>query len=74
VNDEIPPAPLRPLLTVGELLRLVPVGPSTLNRLIESGQLPAIRIGRRRFFDPSDVERLLRSCSARAAGADEAAP
>jgi excisionase family DNA binding protein len=64
VSNELPRAPIRPLLTVGELLRIIPVSSSTLTGLIDSGRLPAIRIGKRRFFAPDAVERFLHSCGA----------
>ncbi|MBI4589504.1 MAG: helix-turn-helix domain-containing protein [Candidatus Rokubacteria bacterium] len=63
MTQPMTPVPIRPLLTVGELLRILPVGCKTLDRLVGTRQLLAIRIGRRRFFAPDDVERFLRSCS-----------
>jgi excisionase family DNA binding protein len=58
------PKPIRPLLTTGEFLRIVPVSSTVLRRLLDSGQLRAVRIGQRLYFRPEDVEDFLRSCSA----------
>lgn len=63
MSDPLLAPPLRPLLTMGDLLRVVPVSRGTLAHLIGSGQLRAIKIGRRLFFSPDDVECFLRSCS-----------
>ena len=63
MSDEVTHPPIRPLLRVGDFLRVVPVSRNTLDRLIETGQLATIKIGRRRFFRPEDVERFLKSCS-----------
>ncbi len=68
-NFDFAPKPIRPLLTAGELLRIVPVSNSTLDWLIKTGQLPVIRIKNLRFFAPDDVERFLRSCSGEGPGA-----
>lgn len=73
MHDEVTPAPIRPLLTVGELLRLLPIGHKTLDRLVETRQLPAVRIGRRRFFSPDDVERFLHTSSDETGPGDGAA-
>jgi excisionase family DNA binding protein len=55
--------PLRPLLTLPEFLRVVPVSRPVLDRLLEKGELKAVRIGSKMYFRPEDVEAFLRSCS-----------
>ena len=62
-DESVAPPPLRPLLTLGDFLRVVPVSRGILDRLIATGQLRAIRIGPKLYFRPEDVEAFLRSCS-----------
>jgi excisionase family DNA binding protein len=48
-----------PLLTVGEVASLMQVSNMTVYRLIKSGQLTAIRVGKNYRMRRSDVERYL---------------
>lgn len=48
-----------PFLTLGEVLRYLRVNPRTAYRLIRSGELPAIRIGRQWRIRRVDFERWL---------------
>ena len=51
---------LRPLLTAKQTRRLLGgIAKSTLWRLVRQGELPVVRIGRRTFFRPEDVENLV---------------
>lgn len=51
---------LRPLLTAKQARRLLGgISKSTLWRLVRQGDLPVVRIGRRTFFRPEDVENLV---------------
>ena len=48
-----------PLLTVGEVAALMRVSNMTVYRMIKSGQLAAIRVGKNYRIRRSDVERYL---------------
>lgn len=48
-----------PLLTVGEVAALMRVSNMTVYRLIKSGQLAAIRVGKNYRLRRSDVDRYL---------------
>jgi excisionase family DNA binding protein len=48
-----------PLLTVGEVARIMRVSNMTVYRLIKSGQLAAIRVGKNYRIRRNDVERYL---------------
>lgn len=48
-----------PLLTVGEVARIMRVSNMTVYRLIKSGQLGAIRVGKNYRLRRKDVERYL---------------
>jgi excisionase family DNA binding protein len=48
-----------PLLTVGEVATLMRVSNMTVYRMIKSGQLAAIRVGKNYRIRRSDVERYL---------------
>ena len=48
-----------PLLTVGEVATLMRVSNMTVYRMIKSGQLGAIRVGKNYRIRRSDVERYL---------------
>lgn len=48
-----------PLLTVGEVAQLMRVSNMTVYRLIKSGQLSAIRVGKNYRIRRSDIERYL---------------
>jgi len=51
---------LRPLLTAKQARRLLGgISKSTLWRLVRQGDLPVVRIGRRTFFRPEDLENLV---------------
>jgi excisionase family DNA binding protein len=51
-------APLRPLLTIGQVASVLGVSPKTVRRLVARG-FPHIRFGRVLRFDPVDVQRWL---------------
>ncbi len=57
-----------PLLTVGEVAKLMRVSNMTVYRLIKSGQLAAIRVGKNYRLRGRDIERYL---DARAVQLDE---
>jgi excisionase family DNA binding protein len=48
-----------PLLTVGEVASLMRVSNMTVYRLIKSGQLPALRVGKNYRIRRGDIERYL---------------
>ncbi|MFN2488483.1 MAG: helix-turn-helix domain-containing protein [Actinomycetota bacterium] len=48
-----------PLLTVGEVARVMRVSNMTVYRLIKAGQLAAIRVGKNYRIRQKDVERYL---------------
>ena len=48
-----------PLLTVGEVAQIMRVSNMTVYRLIKSGQLAAIRVGKNYRIRRTDVERYL---------------
>lgn len=48
-----------PLLTVGEVAQIMRVSNMTVYRLIKSGQLPAIRVGKNYRLRRKDIERYL---------------
>jgi excisionase family DNA binding protein len=48
-----------PLLTVGEVAGLMRVSNMTVYRLIKSGQLPALRVGKNYRIRRDDIERYL---------------
>jgi excisionase family DNA binding protein len=48
-----------PLLTVGEVANIMRVSNMTVYRLIKSGQLPAIRVGKNYRIRRQDMERYL---------------
>ena len=48
-----------PLLTVGEVAQIMRVSNMTVYRLIKSGQLAALRVGKNYRLRRSDVERYL---------------
>ncbi|MPZ69637.1 MAG: helix-turn-helix domain-containing protein [Actinobacteria bacterium] len=48
-----------PLLTVGEVAGIMRVSNMTVYRLIKSGQLPAIRVGKNYRIRRGDIERYL---------------
>jgi len=47
------------LLTVEEVVRILRCGRTTTNQLLWSGQLPSVKIGRRRLVRQADLERFL---------------
>ena len=51
-----PPTP--PYLTVNECADLLAVDHKTVRRLIDRGELPALRVGRVLRIDPADLEAL----------------
>lgn len=48
-----------PLLTVSEVARMMRVSNMTVYRLIKSGELPALRVGKNYRIRNSDVDRYL---------------
>jgi excisionase family DNA binding protein len=54
------------LLTVGEVASAIRVSNMTVYRLIKSGELPALRVGKNYRLRRSDVERFLDERSVRA--------
>lgn len=59
-----------PLLTVGEVAAVMRVSNMTVYRLIKSGQLGAIRVGKNYRIRRSDVDRYLQERSINVEGAD----
>ncbi len=57
-----------PLLTVGEVAQLMRVSNMTVYRLIKSGQLSAIRVGKNYRIRRSDIERYLTERAVNAPG------
>lgn len=53
--------PDTPLLSTDEVARRLAVDPSTVRRIISSGQLPAAKIGRQHRVDPDDLHRYLQT-------------
>lgn len=47
------------LLTVDETIRILRLGRTRVNVMLRSGDLPSIKIGRRRLVRAEDVERFL---------------
>lgn len=60
------------LLTVGEVAGTMRISNMTVYRLIKSGQLPAIRVGKNHRVRESDVDQFLTDRSVHADGAREA--
>lgn len=56
------------LLTVGEVAGMMRVSNMTVYRLIKSGQLPAIRVGKNYRLRESDIDRYLTERSVKAEG------
>ena len=50
---------IEPLLTVGEVAQLMRVSNMTVYRLIKSGQLSAIRVGKNYRIRRTDIDRYL---------------
>ena len=50
-------APISAFLTTEEVLSCLKVNPRTIYRLIKTGDLPAVRIGRQWRFRRSDLDR-----------------
>ncbi|MQB01717.1 MAG: helix-turn-helix domain-containing protein [Actinobacteria bacterium] len=59
-----------PLLTVGEVARIMRVSNMTVYRLIKSGQLAAIRVGKNYRIRRRDVEHYLTDRAVRIEGED----
>ncbi len=47
------------LYSINEALMVLPISRSLLYKLIQSGQLPTVRFGRRAFIRATTIERLL---------------
>jgi excisionase family DNA binding protein len=56
------------LLMVGEVAQMMRVSNMTVYRLIKSGQLPAIRVGKNYRIRRSDIERYLDDRAVRVTG------
>lgn len=52
-------AGVRPLMTVAQLAEALKVGRGSVYKLVNSGQLPTVTVGRRLRFLPDDVDRFL---------------
>ena len=59
-----------PLLTVGEVAQVMRVSNMTVYRLIKSGQLAAIRVGKNYRIRRKDVQRYLTDRAVRVEGED----
>lgn len=59
-----------PLLTVGEVAQLMRVSNMTVYRLIKSGQLSAVRVGKNYRIRRPDVDRYLTERAVRVEGDD----
>ena len=55
------PAAAPMLVDRREAARLVCVSPGTIDNLRLRGQLPSVKLGARRLFDPADLRRLVDS-------------
>lgn len=55
-----PKAP-QPLLTSQQVSELLGVSPSMITRLISSGELPSIKLGRARRVAPSDLDDFIKA-------------
>jgi excisionase family DNA binding protein len=60
-----------PLLTVGEVAAVMRVSNMTVYRLIKSGQLAAVRVGKNYRLRHNDVERYLSQRAVRVEGVQE---
>ena len=58
---------IEPLLTVGEVAQLMRVSNMTVYRLIKSGQLSAIRVGKNYRLRNTDLDRYLNERAVRVA-------
>jgi excisionase family DNA binding protein len=47
------------LLTVDEVIKVLRVGRTTTNQLMWSGELPSVKVGRRRLVRRTDLERFI---------------
>ncbi len=61
------------LLTTRQVQEILHLDRTTIYRLVENGQLAAVRVGKQWRFAPADIDRLLHKAPA-AAGTDHAAP
>ncbi len=52
--------PLEPLLTIKDVAEVCVVSTKTVRRWIQSGELPAIRLGRQWRIVPKDLARFIR--------------
>jgi excisionase family DNA binding protein len=57
--DSSMPDDLEQLLTVADVLNRLRISRPTLYRMLKSGQLPTVKIGKRTLFDPADVRSLI---------------
>jgi excisionase family DNA binding protein len=67
-SAEPAPSAAPPLLTTSEAADLLHVHPRTVQRLVERGELSAVRLGAAVRFDPADVADLTARLKRRAAG------
>ena len=56
------------LLTVDEVIRVLRLGRTRVNEMLRSGDLPLLKIGRRRLVRAQDVERFLEAHEYRTGG------
>ena len=50
------------LLTVDETIRLLRLGRTRVNQMLRSGEIPSLKLGRRRLVRRTDLETFLADC------------
>ena len=53
------------LLTVNETIGVLRLGRTRVNEMLRSGELPSLKLGRRRLVRRMDLERFLEACEYR---------
>lgn len=66
--------PRRPLWNVEDVADFLRVRNKAVYRLVEAGDLPHIKIGRRVRFEPAAIERYVRSCRCGAMDVETVSP
>jgi excisionase family DNA binding protein len=56
ISDDVP---VRPLLSLNEVARVLGINRSTMYSLLRTGELEAIRVGKRKKFRPEHLEAFL---------------
>lgn len=59
------------LVDINRLERLTDLSGSTINRLVAKNEIPSVRVGTRRLFDPDAVVRALKDQSEKGGQADD---